>query len=106
MPVYLYRCSQCGQELEARQRFSEAPLVECPRCRGRLRRVINKVGVVFRGSGFYVNDSRNGKANGKANGAPAKEKGPEKAVGGEEPGSNTNSAKESTPKPAVGDSTS
>ena len=51
---------------EARQRMTDNPLTECPNCDvGELRRVINSVGIVFKGSGFYVTDSRNGK-NGRA----------------------------------------
>lgn len=63
MPRYTYRCESCGQELEARQRMTDAPLTVCPRCGDEgLRRVINSVGVVFKGSGFYVTDNRNGKS--------------------------------------------
>lgn len=58
MPLYAYRCKDCGHEFEARQRMSEDPLEECPACAGTVRRVINQVGVVFKGSGFYVTDSK------------------------------------------------
>jgi putative FmdB family regulatory protein len=60
MPTYQYRCTQCGEDLEAVQRFSDAPLTICPSCGGQLRKVFNAVGVVFKGSGFYRTDSRNG----------------------------------------------
>ena len=64
MPTYQYRCTECGEDLEAVQKFSDAPLDTCPTCSGRLRKVFNAVGVVFKGSGFYRTDSRNGSANG------------------------------------------
>ncbi len=58
MPTYQYACTECGEGLEAVQRFSDAPLSTCPRCSGRLRKVFSPVGVVFKGSGFYRTDSR------------------------------------------------
>ncbi len=61
MPYYQYRCNDCENEFEKRQRMSDDPLTECPVCNGRIRRVVNSVGVVFKGSGFYVTDTRNGK---------------------------------------------
>ena len=60
MPTYEYRCADCGHDFEAVQSFSEAALTECPQCgRPALRKVFGNVGVVFKGSGFYRNDSRN-----------------------------------------------
>ncbi|MEU3452035.1 FmdB family zinc ribbon protein [Micromonospora sp. NPDC006766] len=58
MPTYQYACTACGHQLEAVQSFSDEPLTECPACEGRLRKVFNSVGVVFKGSGFYRTDSR------------------------------------------------
>ena len=60
MPTYQYACTNCGEELEAVQKFSDEPLTECPVCGGRLRKVFSPVGVVFKGSGFYKTDSRSG----------------------------------------------
>ncbi|WP_188894489.1 FmdB family zinc ribbon protein [Microlunatus endophyticus] len=60
MPTYQYRCSECGHDLEAVQKFSDAALTECPNCGGKLRKVYNAVGVVFKGSGFYSTDNRSG----------------------------------------------
>jgi putative FmdB family regulatory protein len=89
MPTYQYRCTECGHDLEAVQKFSDAALTECPNCGGQLRKVYNAVGVVFKGSGFYRTDSRKvpaesssestsgTKANGKESGdkgTPSKEK--------------------------------
>lgn len=58
MPTYQYQCTDCGEPLEVQQSFSDPSLTECPSCSGRLRKVFNAVGVVFKGSGFYRNDSR------------------------------------------------
>ena len=58
MPTYLYACTACGHELEAVQSFSDDPLTTCPDCGGNLRKLFGNVGVVFKGSGFYRNDSR------------------------------------------------
>lgn len=58
MPTYQYVCTDCGEPLEAVQKFSDDALTECPVCGGRLRKVFSAVGVVFKGSGFYRNDSR------------------------------------------------
>lgn len=60
MPTYQYRCTNCGRELEVVQKFSDPSLTECPECAGALKKVFNAVGVVFKGSGFYRTDSRNG----------------------------------------------
>ena len=86
MPTYQYACTECGHQLEAVQSFSDAALTECPDCRGRLRKVFNSVGIVFKGSGFYRNDSRPGYVN---------------------PGKSTDNGGDSAAKPAAsGDSSS
>jgi len=58
MPVYEYECEQCGVRFERLQRMSEASLTECPECSGHIHRVMQPVGVIFKGSGFYVTDNR------------------------------------------------
>ncbi|CAN5871897.1 zinc ribbon domain-containing protein [soil metagenome] len=58
MPTYQYVCTTCANPHEAQQSFSDPTLTECPTCPGRLRKVFSAVGVVFKGSGFYRNDSR------------------------------------------------
>ncbi|MBV9208726.1 MAG: FmdB family transcriptional regulator [Actinobacteria bacterium] len=60
MPTYQYACTECGDQLEAVQKFTDAPLTVCDACGGRLRKVFSPVGIVFKGSGFYRTDSRNG----------------------------------------------
>ncbi|MFD3500802.1 FmdB family zinc ribbon protein [Streptomyces sp. NPDC058676] len=58
MPTYQYQCTECGEGLEAVQKFTDDALTECPSCSGRLKKVFSAVGIVFKGSGFYRNDSR------------------------------------------------
>jgi putative FmdB family regulatory protein len=58
MPTYQYACTECGHAFEQFQSFSEDALTVCPECDGRLRKLFNAVGVVFKGSGFYRTDSR------------------------------------------------
>lgn len=59
MPIYAYRCENCGVQFERRQSFSDDPLVTCPECEEpSLRKLIQPVGIVFKGSGFYVTDNR------------------------------------------------
>lgn len=60
MPTYQYACTECGHAFEQVQSFSDDALTVCPECQGRLRKVFNAVGVVFKGSGFYRTDSRSG----------------------------------------------
>ncbi|HET7684184.1 MAG TPA: FmdB family zinc ribbon protein [Marmoricola sp.] len=62
MPTYQYTCTDCGHFFEAVQSFSDDSLTVCPECGGKLRKVYNAVGVVFKGSGFYRTDSRGGAA--------------------------------------------
>ncbi len=65
MPLYTYRCNENDHEFQVRQRMMDDPLTECPVCGGPVRRVVSSVGVVFKGSGFYVTDNRSSKVNGK-----------------------------------------
>lgn len=66
MPTYQYACTDCGHRFEAVQAFTDNSLTTCPECQGRLRKVFGSVGVVFKGSGFYRNDSRAGGSDGAA----------------------------------------
>jgi putative FmdB family regulatory protein len=76
MPLYVYRCNECDYSFEARQRMSDAPLAECPSCHApQLRRIVSNVGVVFKGSGFYITDSRKGSS---SNGSSASSSSPSK----------------------------
>ncbi len=58
MPTYSYACTACDNKFDIVQSFSDDALTECPQCTGRLRKLFNSVGIVFKGSGFYRNDSR------------------------------------------------
>jgi len=60
VPTYQYACTECGHAFEQVQSFTDDALSVCPECSGRLRKVFNAVGVVFKGSGFYRTDSRSG----------------------------------------------
>jgi putative FmdB family regulatory protein len=62
MPTYEYVCKTCGDHLEAVQSFQDEALTTCPSCNGELKKVFGSVGIVFKGSGFYKNDSRNSTA--------------------------------------------
>jgi putative FmdB family regulatory protein len=58
MPIYTYRCENCGVQFERQQKFSDPPLTRCPECGKPLRKVYTPVGIVFKGSGFYATDHR------------------------------------------------
>lgn len=58
MPTYDYECRSCGNRFEKRQSFSDAPVAECPRCQSASRRLFHPAPIIFKGSGFYVTDSR------------------------------------------------
>lgn len=66
MPLYTYRCNENDHEFQVRQRMMDDPLTECPVCGGTVRRVVSTVGVVFKGSGFYVTDNRSSSVNGRS----------------------------------------
>ncbi len=60
MPTYEYECTKCRRHFERHQRITDAPIQTCPECGGQVRRVFYPVGVIFKGSGFYVTDNRRG----------------------------------------------
>lgn len=94
MPTYQYACPDCGLEFEKVQKFTDDPVKKCPKCsKRRVYRVVSKVAVTFKGSGWYITDS---KSNNSA-GTPGKDK--DKADAGEakpEKAESTESASEST----------
>ncbi len=71
MPTYQYLCTACGHAFEQVQRFSDDALTVCPECDGRLRKVFNSVGVVFKGSGFYKTDSRSSSSSTETSSTPS-----------------------------------
>lgn len=60
VPTYAYACTECDHRFEVVQSFTDDALTVCPACGGRLRKVFNAVGIVFKGGGFYRTDSRSG----------------------------------------------
>jgi putative FmdB family regulatory protein len=78
VPTYQYTCTDCAEPVEVVQKFTDDPLSVCATCGGRLRKVFSPVGIVFKGSGFYRTDSRNG----SGSPAAAKEKHPSEASSG------------------------
>ena len=58
MPLYEYQCGTCGVRFERRQHMNDEPIKICPECGGDVRRLIQPVGIIFKGSGFYVTDNR------------------------------------------------
>ena len=107
MPTYQYRCTECGHDLEAVQKFTDAALTECPSCSGSLRKVYNAVGVVFKGSGFYRTDSRKAPSEGSSSDGSTSKPAPAKegASSGSGPGSG-GSGSAATSTPAKGSSSS
>ena len=99
MPTYQYTCTECGEPLEAVQKFSDAPLAVCPACGGRLRKVFSAVGIVFKGSGFYRTDSRNG-ASATAPAAKDKEKSSSESSSTSDSGSSNGSGDKAAAKKA------
>jgi putative FmdB family regulatory protein len=100
VPTYQYACKQpaCGHRFEAVQSFSDDPITVCPVCEGQVRKVFSAVGVVFKGSGFYRNDSREPAKSG-SNGSSAKENGSKDGGSSEkktEPASSTSSSSSSS----------
>jgi len=80
MPVYTYRCENCGIQFEQQQHFSDPPLTRCPECNKKtLRKVYMPVGIVFKGSGFYATDHRSPSGGGRFN-SSSSEKAEEKAA--------------------------
>lgn len=75
MPIYVYECPTCGDRFERQQSFKDRPLEMCPEGHAGVRRVFTPPGIVFKGSGWYITDSRNGSGSGSnGNGAQAKPK--------------------------------
>lgn len=91
MPTYQYQCTECDEDLEAVQKFSDDALTECPNCSGRLRKVFSAVGVVFKGSGFYRTDSRSS----STSSAPAAKSSSSESKSDSKPSSGSSSASSS-----------
>jgi putative FmdB family regulatory protein len=87
MPVYEYECKNCGQRFEKIQPVTSDPLTECMLCgQGPIRRVLHPVGVIFKGSGWYVTDNRNtGKSGGSSASKSGEESKPAEAAADDKP---------------------
>jgi putative FmdB family regulatory protein len=96
VPTYQYACTECDEQLEVRQSFTDDALTVCPACEGRLRKVFNAVGVVFKGSGFYKTDSRKTPESADSGKDSGSDKGAEKGSGkGADKGSGKGGTKDS-----------
>ncbi|MER5348769.1 FmdB family zinc ribbon protein [Kitasatospora sp. NPDC002551] len=93
MPTYQYQCTECGNGLEAVQKFTDEPLTTCPDCQGRLRKIFSAVGVVFKGSGFYRTDSRSSSSSSVGGGSSSSSSSSTSA--------SSSSSSSSTPAPAA-----
>jgi putative FmdB family regulatory protein len=103
MPIYTYRCENCGVQFERTQKFTDPPLTRCPECNKKtLRKVYTPVGIVFKGSGFYATDHRSpsGAASAKAAGIQERQEKQDNKDKSEKPAE----TKTETPKPAASDS--
>ena len=98
MPTYSYACTDCDDRFDAVQAFSDDALTTCSKCNGRLRTLCGSVGVVFKGSGFYRNDSRTSSSNTGSSGAPKAEK---SGDSGSSSSSDSASSKPAAPAPAA-----
>ena len=96
MPTYTYTCTACNDLVEKRQSFADPPLTTCEQCGGTLRKIIHPVGIVFKGSGWYITDSRSSTASTQGtSSSPAPS---------ESSGSKDSGAKDSTPSPSAASS--
>src|SRR5882757_5776605 len=101
VPTYQYVCNDCGESLEAVQKFSDDALTVCPTCEGKLRKVYSAVGVVFKGSGFYRNDSRSSSPSSAAAAAGKGESAAPAAASTSSDGSSGSSTPATTSAPAA-----
>ena len=103
MPTYQYVCTECGGQLEAVQKFTDDALTVHDACGGRLRKVFSPVGIVFKGSGFYRTDSRNGSSAAKSSSSAGGDK---SSAGGEKASASSSSSDSSSPSSSSSSSSS
>ena len=110
LPLYEYRCTQCGNRFEKIQNFSAQPETECPKCHGVLERPLNAPALQFKGAGWYINDYAPTAASGSSDSKPADSSAANSAPADSKPASTDSAAKstssESTAKPAATESSS
>jgi putative FmdB family regulatory protein len=95
VPTYQYACTECSHVFEQFQSFSDDALTDCPECGGRLRKLFNAVGVVFKGSGFYRTDSRAAAGSSPSSTSPSSD-----GSSSSDPGSSGGTATKTESKPA------
>ena len=107
MPTYSYECTECGNRFDTVQAFTDDTLTTCEKCSGRLRKLFNSVGIVFKGSGFYRTDSREAgqKAKSSANGSSTSDLG-SSSTSGDKNGSSSASGDKNGSSSASGDKSS
>ncbi|WP_063009132.1 FmdB family zinc ribbon protein [Nocardia nova] len=96
MPTYSYQCTQCGDKFDIVQSFSDDALTTCEKCNGKLRKLFNSVGIVFKGSGFYRTDSRNGSSSASEPAAKSSESKSSDSSASSSSGSSSSSSSTST----------
>ncbi|MET8539346.1 FmdB family zinc ribbon protein [Kitasatospora sp. NPDC004799] len=101
MPTYQYQCTECGNGLEAVQKFTDEALTTCPDCQGRLRKVFSAVGVVFKGSGFYRTDSRSSSSSSVGAGSSSSTSTSSAAPASSSTSSSSGSSASASPAPAA-----
>lgn len=95
MPLYEYECDNCGHRFEVIQKFSDAPLLECPKCQGAVRKLLSSPAIQFKGSGWYITDYA--RKNSPSGGASKSDATSDKPAAGS---SSDGAAKSETSKPA------
>ncbi|SEG99289.1 putative regulatory protein, FmdB family [Nonomuraea solani] len=99
MPTYQYACNDCGEQLEAVQKFTDDALTVCPACEGKLRKVFSAVGIVFKGSGFYKTDNRSSSSTSTTSTGSSPK--PAETKSGDSGSSSSSSSSTTTPAPAA-----
>jgi putative FmdB family regulatory protein len=102
MPIYGYKCEQCGHEVEVLQSMSDEPLRVCPNCMGPLRKMIYPVGIVFKGSGYYTTDYKSAGSPSRHGDSDAAASASGSSDGGSETAAKSGSGSESKSEPASG----
>ena len=105
MPTYAYACTSCDNRFEVQQSFSDSSLTDCPSCEGRVRKLFNSVGIVFKGSGFYRNDSRGTSGENGAKSSDSSSEKPSEKPSEKKKTDSTTSTTSTTAGPAKGKST-
>ena len=104
MPTYSYACTECDNKFDIVQSFSDDALTQCPQCQGKLRKLFNSVGIVFKGSGFYRTDSRSGSSSvaaEKSGESSSSSSGGDSSSGSSSSGSSQSSSSSSSSTPAA-----